>query len=275
MLAPIGAGAFGREDYNELGCAIWSNGDSAVGTPNDGVAQIRDSTTYVNPPDQLSIKKCTVRAAKDQRPYLRLTNFWRFSAAKPVNSVEVTNAKLTFDGLWIGTRRIPRSIILESSASNSNFELVTMRYCTLDPGGVDANGVRLPPVSLVIDCIVDELIVENFILADIHLQGKNSGVNRLLIRDSIVHAQTKNIIPINLPTTQLKIERCTVLAFDLSACAVNVERIDASDTLVVGIIKVTNTQNGCFRFSASALGSQLPLQYRSHNITGLPGLFAS
>lgn len=268
MLAPVGAGAFKREEYGEPDSVKWNGGSCAGGTPNDGVAQVVDSATYVNPPDQMSLKKCTVRAAKDQRPYLRLTNFWRLSAA-------VNNAEVTLDGLWIGTRRIPRSVVLQSSAPGFNFEKVTLRYCTLDPGGADANGVQLPPVSLVIDCFVEELVIERCILSDIHLEGENSGINRLVIRDSIVHAQTAGIVPINLATAHLTIERCTVLAPSLAAQAVNVERIDASQTLVAGIVQVADAQSGCFRFSARAEGSPVPHPYRSQIITDLPGLFAT
>jgi hypothetical protein len=267
MLAPIGAGSYGREDASETGCAVWSNGSPAEAVPKERVAQIRDSASYANPPDQLSLSNWTLRAAKDQRPYLRLTNFWRLKAGG-------SNAELTLDGLWIGTRSIPRSVVLESATPRADFERVTLRHCTLDPGGEDANGARLPPVTLVIDGSVEELVIEGCILAGIHLQGENSRVTRLIMRDSMVHTQTEGAVPINVPTAHLEMERCTVLASDLSARAVNVERIDASNTLVAGTIQVADAQSGCFRFSASAKGSLLPRQYRSFDLVD-PALFAS
>src|SRR5690606_25866700 len=70
MLAPIGAGAFGREVEGNAPSAIWQNGGFGAGTPAGGVAQVDDSLTYVDPPDQPAVADCTVRAAERRRPYI-------------------------------------------------------------------------------------------------------------------------------------------------------------------------------------------------------------
>jgi hypothetical protein len=54
-----------------------------------------------------------------------------------------------------------------------------------------------------------------------------------------------------------------------------VHRLYASETLVTDRATVTDTQNGCFRFSAAKEGSRLPRPYESHTITNAHHYFTS
>ena len=45
--------------------------------------------------------------------------------------------------------------------------------------------------------------------------------------------------------------------------AVDVERLDATEALITGLVDVTDTQAGCFRFSAAPAGSRLPHPFRA------------
>ncbi len=266
--AAVGAGALGREPDGSAPGLFWNSGAFGDGTPADGAVLIQDSASYVNPPDQPTLVRCQVRAAEGERPYLRLNNFWRLGAG-------TNNAELTLDGLWIGTRSVPRSVVLQGMGADANFERATLRYCTLDPGGIDANGGTLPAVTLVIDCFVEELLIENCILAGIRLQGSDAAVSRLIVRDSIIHSRTPGSVAIDLATTHLCIQRSTLLAPSLSETAINVERIHAEDTLVAGLVHASDSQNGCFRFCARSAGSTVPHPYRSQLLGDGGGLFAS
>jgi hypothetical protein len=199
---------------------------------------------------------------------LKLNNFWRFGAS-------INNATLNLDGLWIGTRTTPRSVVLQAKDASSNFEKAILRYCTLDPGGEDANGAALPPVNLVISCYVEELVIDRCVLASIQLQGSDAGVDRLIVRDSIIHTQTAGQVPIEVPTAHLTLERCTVVAPQLTSIAIEVERVDACDSLIIGRLQVSDTQKGCFRFSARELLSSVPCPYRSVVVQDPARLFAS
>jgi hypothetical protein len=65
------------------------------------------------------------------------------------------------------------------------------------------------------------------------------------------------------------LNRVTVLG------AMTVHRLWASDTLVSGEVQVTDTQNGCFRFSAALKGSRLPKPYESYMIDDSHHYFTS
>lgn len=264
MLAPIGAGAFGRDVDDAPATTLWQNGAFGAGTPANGIAQVEDSVNYVDPTDQLATVDCTVRAAEAQRPYvvLDLAN-WRFAAAAGAD------ATLRLDGLWVGARQ-PRVIRLEG-----NFERVRLRFVTLDPGGNDAQGAALPPVALVIAGFVEKLTIDRSILATIRLAGAGASVETIVIRDSIVQALTPGTVALDVPTATVRMARTTVIAPAIDALAIRVEGLDATDSLIAGVARVANTQAGCFRFSARGPGSTVPHPYRSHIVDDLARLFAT
>jgi hypothetical protein len=263
MLAPLGAGAFGRELDGPAATLTWSAGSVAAGTPANGVAQVQDSRNYLDPQNQLAVLDCTVRAAEDQRPYVVLNaKDWRLGAA-------AANARLRLHGLWLGARAA-RVLRLEG-----NFERVQLRYMSLDPGGVDAMGGALPEVVLVIAGFVEKLVIDRCILAGVRLQGAGASLERLILRDSIVHARAAGAVALDVGTASVRMARTTVIAATLADVALRAELLDATDSLVAGIVRIANTQAGCFRFSARAPGSAVPHPYRSHVVDDMPRLFAS
>jgi hypothetical protein len=262
MLAPIGAGAYGRNFDGGPPTVTWQDGSSAAGTPAAGVVEIRDSDTYADPPDQAAITDCIVFAREETRPYLLLGDDWSLTASGD-------DRQLWLDGLWIGAN--PASALV----LDGNYERVRLRFCSLDPGGTDAAGDTIAPVELVVRGFVEELAIERCMLANIRLEGADASIERLIIVDSIVHARTAGLTAIAAPRAHLTIRRSTVIGPAIDTLTVDVERLDASDTLIAGRVDVTDTQSGCFRFSARGPGSRVPHPYESQVVTELGRLFAS
>jgi hypothetical protein len=262
MAASIGAGAYAREAEYPPAIASWQNGSSAAGVPVSGIAEVVDSATYVTPPDQPAVVDSTVFAREAQRPYLRLTRNWAFTA-------DGDDRLLTLDGLWVGARPVGDVVLA------GNFERVRLRCCTLDPGGTDAAGATLPVVELVVTGFVEELVVDRCMLGNIRLSGANASIERMVLVDSIVHARLPNTVALALPRTTLTMTRSTVIGPAIDALTVDVERIDATDSLIAGRVDATDTQSGCFRFSARGQGSRVPHPYESHIVAELGRLFAS
>jgi hypothetical protein len=204
----------------------------------------------------------TLRAAEGQRPYVLLQANWQLSAAG-------ANRELLIDGLWIGARPAAQLRI------GGDFRRVTLRCCTLDPGGADAMGVPLPPCELVVTGTIDELVVERCILPGIRLQGANAGIDRITVSDSILDASQPGSSGLVAPRSHVQMARCTVIGPEIDALRLDVERLDATDTLVAARADVTDLQGGCFRFSARGPGSRVPHPYASHLVDDLQRLFAS
>ena len=261
MCAPIGAGAAGRSIDSAAATAHWALRATTGGVPANGVLELDDSSTFVAPPDQTAITDLRIRAAEARRPFVRLSADWRLGASGD-------NRLLTIDGLWIGA--IAGRLRLQGS-----FARVELRHCTLDQGGLDAMGGTIPPCGLVVFGNIDELVIERSNLPGIALGGANAGIDRVVIRDSIVDASRAGATGIALPRSHLVIERSTVIAPAIGDLVLDVERLDAGDTLVAGIADVTDLQSGCFRFSARAPGSRVPHPYESHVVDDLQRLFVS
>lgn len=141
---------------------------------------------------------------------------------------------------------------------------------SLDPGQCQA----IPYVLLIVRGNVEELIIESSIVGPI-VEDKATGdpgtIQKLVIRDSIAHS----IDPGNSPAiaTELglvEMERVTVFG------DVKVNRLQSSEALIQGVVKVTDNQHGCFRFSATNdhPEKRLPPQFESHLFTpALPNHF--
>lgn len=262
MAGPIGAGAFGREIDPTPATVHWQQRSSAPGLPVDGIVQLDDSSTFENPPNQGAIEDLTLRAAEGQRPYVLLNAAWQLSALG-------SNRTLRLDGLWVGARAGAQLRL------DGDWRRVHLRCCTLDPGGLDAMGAVLLPVELVVAGTIDELVIERCILPGIRLQGVAAGIDHIVIDDSIVDARQIGASGIAAPRSALQMARCTVIGAAISALALDVEKLSATDTLVAARADVSDLQSGCFRFSARGPGSRVPYPYASHTVDDLQRLFAS
>jgi hypothetical protein len=149
---------------------------------------------------------------------------------------------------------------------------------TFDPGGVDADGNPIGVVSLSIRGNVENLIIENSIVGPIRVEGAGELTN-LEIRDSIVDGQLSTAPAISVPAGRVTMRRVTVFG------EVVVEWLDASETLITGFTNVTNTQGGCFRFSAviersdplnpASPHSRVPHPYESYFVKDFSATFTS
>jgi hypothetical protein len=244
--------------------------------PASGVSQMEDSKTYLPDGDVTGIDRLTLQAANFERPYVkRITDpdtEWVFAAqtTSPVPSA------LTLTGLWIGIEEkdmvpipepcppIPAALVLQGV-----FDRVVIRHCTLDPGGEKARidpiqCQAIPYVRLVVRGNVEELVIESSIVGPI-VEDKVSGdpgtIQKLVVRDSIIHSIDPTTSPaIDTTLGQVEMQRVTVFGDVL------VNRLFASEALIQGVVKVTDNQHGCFRFSAANDDPQkrLPQQFESH-----------
>jgi hypothetical protein len=305
----IGAGTYDRRNtivinMNRVTDIPGSNDpgpiDWTVSSPPTGIFQFNDSKTYLPNGDIVNVNQLILQASNFQRPYLKRIVpggiEWVFQAepklALPLGTPQPdTNRRdLTLEGLWIGiepkgTAPIPVSPdascppMSVALVLDGTFDRVTIRHCTLDPGGeqariVDNQCQSIPSVQILVRGTVEELIVESSIIGPIideHLSRSTEAIAHLAIRDSIVHS----IDPLNQPAIQLELgtvelQRVTVFG------DVIVNRLNASEALIQGLVRVTDNQQGCFRFSATNDNPQkrLPPQFESHLYApGIPNHF--
>ena len=230
------------------------------------VAEVDGSDSYTPIDNRNQITRLELRAANRRRPYLRLTQNWLLDTSAN------TESELTLDGLWVGADGAFSIRLL------GDYELVTLRHMTLDPGGVDASANLIRPVPLSIRGNVERLVIENSIVGPILVEGSGELTN-LEIRDSIVDGQRSAAPAISVPAGRVTMRRVTVFG------EVAVELLDASETLITGFTNVTNTQEGCFRFSAvlersdplnpASPHSRVPHPYESYFVKDFNAAFTS
>jgi len=278
--ADIGAGGYDRSESLTAAVTRTISGGGAIQTAvpggtnflptgtflNPDVAQITDSANYTPIDNRNQIERLEFRAANRTRPYLRLTHNWL------LNTAAAGEAELTLDGLWIGADGAFSIRLL------GDYKLVTLRHVTFDPGGVDASGNAIRPVPLSIRGNVEKLVIENSIVGPILVEGAGELTN-LEIRDSIVDGQESTAPVISVPAGKVTMRSVTVFG------EVEVEWLDASETLITGFTNVTNTQGGCFRFSAVAERqdplnplsphSRVPHPFESYFVKDFDGTFTS
>jgi hypothetical protein len=167
------------------------------------------------------------------------------------------------EGIWLGSEG-NFAVIL-----NGDYEQVILRHATFDPGGTnDMNGDPIRPVPLIIKAKVETLIIEHCIMS--HIVTRNNGlVERLIVTDSIMDATNAGQTALQLADSEVKMNRVTVFGQS------DVHRLWASETLTTGTVDVTDTQEGCFRFSAAPAGSRLPRAYEAHTLTDATHIFTS
>jgi len=256
--------------------------------PLDGVHEFADSKTYVPDPPPVNrlgpIGELTLQAADRTRPYIRLVpgaGASDIAIAGPAPAAPPRS--LTIDGLWIGIEPAglaDQPLQHETDACipvetriviDGVFDRVTISRATLDPGGERARidplvGTPIPYVALEIVGQVEELVIQGAIVGPIReavAGGDPCSIGQLTITDSIVQSLTADPA-ISTRVAAVSLTRTTVFG------DVHVDRLDASDCLIQGIVRVVDNQHGCFRFSAAsdAPDARLPRQYESQVVAG-------
>jgi len=255
----------------------------------------------------MTIPDLTLVAKDECRPYVRIEpvsgHIITLKAAVPAAGAPLPN--LTLDGVWLGLRprvaaatvnmqgeAVPASPQTWTLRLRGDYGKVTLRNVTLDPGGalarIDATPRVCPGVRLVIEGYVSELTIERSItgpivenVAAVVSPFDPSSVGTITITDSLVMGDGTDAA-ISAETGTVVLKRSTVFG------DVRVSRLYASEALIDGQVVVSDTRDGCFRFSAAAASdlppppppgpnvipaaaSRLPGQFRSHLFKdGLP-----
>lgn len=260
--AEIGAGTYNRRSIEQYqaGKHHCEGGEiAAANLLNDGYTQIDDSATYSPISNKLSVRNMHFYAANQERPYISLDDHWT------LGSGEHEDAVLELDGIWLGAQQ-PASLILQG-----DYETVVLRHMSLDPGGPlteEEGASSLPAIPLVIAATIETLIIDASITGPIFVQD-DGYVEKLIIKDSIVQSRDESVDAINLPESEIQMERVTVIGDVHTQC------LWASDSLIVGDGDIVNTQCGCFRFSAANKDSRLPRPYHPYWIEQTHTLFVS
>ncbi|MEO6039119.1 MAG: hypothetical protein ABIQ93_11965, partial [Saprospiraceae bacterium] len=230
--------------------AINKNGGGAISAAdllNSGITEIGDSKTYGPVASKAAITNLKLQSANQQRPFILLQSNWVLNTGANLNS------GITLDGLWIGaTGNLVAEIILRG-----DFECVVIRNCTLDPGG-STNIINeiLYPIKLIIEGRVENLCIESSIMGPV-LTRNNGFVEELSVADSIIQSVDPAVKAIDINTGRTLVNRSTIFG------EVVTHRLEASEALITGLVNVTDTQNGCFRFSAAPAISRLPHPFES------------
>ena len=264
---PIGAGTYDRAAFvrppTKLPLAAGAAVTAGVidgGTVNvQGVTELADSSTFGPAANKTGIRNTQIQGRNQQRPYLRLAADWVLTAAP--HDPLLADPVLTLEGLWLGASG-NFSLVLAG-----DYQSVTIRHCTLDPGGIDAQNNPIAPVPIVITGDIERLIVDHSITANIRLNG--GSLQHLVVSDSIVDSQLPLVPAISMPNTRLDIQRSTVFG------SVKGDRLYASEALFTARVDIADTQAECFRFSAARTGSRVPHPYESHFIEDLIHYFTS
>ena len=283
----IGAGGFDERvlELVELPAMSASvSGGSGFGAALAAIAgtetvEIADSLTYAGltadlalpvPPAAPAVGLVAIRARNQARPVIR----WAGGGA--TRTITGQGGSLVLQGLWLQGA----DLILAGS-----FDRVWLRLMTLDPGtsgsgggffGKAIDGMDLTPTTLWIEGEVRELIVERCITGPIRCRS-GGFVEELSAADSIIqaiatHAPTAADPPdpaIEGISGEVSLLRCTVLG------PLAVHRLSASESILDEVAVVEDTQHGCVRFSAYALGSVLHAPYRSVAVPSHGPLFRS
>jgi hypothetical protein len=291
--ADLGAGTYDRAaSVRTEGVTAFPDGgndpDPVIGfaLPAEGTHSFTNSKTYrpdTPPANRLSnIEDVWIQADDRERPYITLVpgnneREWIFEAAPKVNDSDVRS--LTLEGLWLGLTPggIPDEVLPDPTSActpvetvlaiEGIFDRVVIRHCTLDPGGERARLVSntctpIPSVALEIRGQVRELVIESSIVGAIREVTDDTdpcSVGRIVIRDSTVQSLLPDTPAISTRVGEVNLERVTVFG------DVVVNRLDATEALIRGLVRVLDNQHGCFRFSATDQNPdrRLPRQFES------------
>jgi hypothetical protein len=215
----------------------------------------------------------TVGAENKTRPLIRLPALpspnvteWVFTGGADVTHL----ARLVLDGLFVSSG----DIVLRG-----HFDTVSLVCATLDPGNVGAalstyakaaDGRDLIPCRLWVEGAVKSLTIDRSVVGPIQTRPGGE-IETLTLTNSIVQA-VGPVPAIAMSTGLAEISRCTILG------PASLHRLEASESIFDDIVTVINTQDGCVRFSAYAVGSvppRLPRRYESVAIAAHAPLFTS
>jgi hypothetical protein len=231
--------------------------------PKSGTSHIVTNGTFTPVSDVVGARSMTVQAADQRRPLLELDTNWVFRGRPRDENGEADESlqrdgALALEGLWVASRN-RSSLILRGE-----FEWVVISHCTIDPGEDDTGPKTLKPVAIEVQGAVETLVIQSSITGPIIMRnppggGTRATIEKLIIRDSIVQARG-TALAVETMSGALEMSRTTVLG------SVNVNHLQASDSIVDGVVRVANRQNACFRFSAAPVSDQhkLPRPYESH-----------
>jgi hypothetical protein len=245
----IGAGTYKRTVFDgPEPLSIISEGGEITGAimKDNHLNLITNSLTYGPVPDKNGISRLILASSDGQRPYICLQGDWNIEGG-----TEEDESELYLEGLWIGSSAASRFVI------SGHFQCVVIRQCTIDPGGdTDFKNNDINPVPVLIEGNVDYLLIDSCITGPV-TAGPDGHIGHLIIRDSIIQSivDTKNAL--FLQDGLVSMEHVTVLG------NIEIHRLYASETLVLGTAIVTDVQNGCFRFSAANCLSELPRNYEA------------
>jgi hypothetical protein len=270
----VGAGPYPRDPIPAADVPSRTAANGVV--PDGGVLQgdglrIADNRTYSLAIRSTSpIDNAVLQAAPQRRPYVVFTD--GDANLRPA-AIETT---FLIDGGWYGVNdpanppaeHAVADFVIEgadgAAPEQYDFDRVEIRFATLDPGGVRADGIRIPATRLVVRARIRRLIIRRSIVGPVIVTREEnpddpSVVDEVLICESIVDAgETSDRLAVSNPFGTVIVESSTILG-DVSAAI-----LKASDSIVDGGVRVVNNQAGCFRFSASEPGDgvRLPPRYR-------------
>lgn len=270
--ADVGAGPYPR---GPLGTTARIAAGGVV--PDSGLFQgdgltLDDNRSYV-----LSIRSDTpvpdaaLQASAQHRPYVRLQG--DDDNLRGANLAPVAEGQsFVIDGGWYGSDDPdglgdPADFVVEGigvgDTAAFDFASFEIRHATFDPGGLRGDGIRIPTLRLRVRGQIDRLVIRRCIMGPIEVvrdaQSSLAHVEELIVCDSIVDASQIDDAPaIVSDFGRVVLESCTVFG------DVHAHVLEASNSIVVGRVRVVNNQEGCFRFSASEPGPdvRLPPRYR-------------
>jgi hypothetical protein len=267
----IGAGAYDRRVRGQVTASgpailVTGGGTTALGDALAAAAPtsellIKDSLTYQSIAD-VTVTKLAVRADNHRRPVVRPSAAtWTFTGTP--------GSELVLDGLLISGCDV---VLLGEFAS------VTLTTTTLDPGSLRpdgsviafaADGKPLAPGHLRIGGAVSRLLVDRCVLGPILTEGVGL-VETLIVRESIVQSLgLAGEKAIDLQRGSVELDRSTLLG------SAAVHRLEASMSILDGVVVVADQQHGCVRYSTWRKGSALPKQYECVALAPGAQLFGS
>ncbi len=279
--AQVGAGPYKRPEIEVTPARVAVDGV----VPDGGELQgngllISDNRSYelaIQATQTLS-EPAAITVGPDGRPFVRLLGAVG-SLTLPTLQPAATQQSFTIDGGWYAGQDPDAELgpgetfdlVIEGAAGNTenefDFERFEIQYATLDPGGLRADGVVIPPLRLFVHARIKTLLIRRSILGPIVVEREDAAdpsvIDELIICDSIVDAsQNAAGVAISNLFGRVSLESTTIFG-DVRADVLN-----ASDSIVAGHIRVVNNQEGCFRFSATRSGAAVRLPPRYHDFVG-------